>query len=105
MKGQTQSSHKRLTSRSQGRDYRLTDVKGNVVNTLLAQPQHARRMGVVCSAEESVASRIRRDADEGSAVVVGVGGVVATKSNQIQCGEHAGSLVIKRGAARCVAHF
>ena len=28
--------HKRLTYRSQGRDYRLTDVKGNVVNALLA---------------------------------------------------------------------
>jgi hypothetical protein len=30
------ADHKRLTYRSQGRDYRLTDVKGNVVNALLA---------------------------------------------------------------------
>ena len=50
----SQSSHKRLTYGSQGH-YRRTDVKGDVVNALLAQPQHARRMGVVCSAEESVA--------------------------------------------------
>ena len=28
--------HKRLTYRSQGRDYRLTDVSGNVVQGLLA---------------------------------------------------------------------
>jgi hypothetical protein len=28
--------HRRLTYRSQGRDYRLTDVKGNVVDALLA---------------------------------------------------------------------
>lgn len=28
--------HKRLTFRSQGRDYRLTDVGGNVVQKLLA---------------------------------------------------------------------
>ena len=28
--------HKRLTYRSQGRDYRLTDVKGDVVPALLA---------------------------------------------------------------------
>ena len=102
--GQAQSSNKRLTYGSQGH-YRRTDVKGDVVNALLAQPQHARRMGVVCSAEESVASRIGRDADEGPAVVVGIGGVVGIESNQIQCGEHARSLVIKRSAARCVAHF